>query len=305
MNSLVSVIVPTYNRERVIENAVNTVLNQTYKNIEIIVVDDGSADNTRVKLAAYEKKIKYYYKSNGGCSCARNFGIDKANGQFIAFLDSDDEWLPNKIEKQLVALEQNEGFGLAICDIAYVDNNKQVVYCSKLRETIKADGEILEQVLLIPNITCSYMMVKKQVFDIVGKFDETFDTANDYEMMLRITSKFKTVLIEEPLVRYKKSDNSVSHKLFSKNRLRAIEKLARYNPEFFTNKRRLIKNARSLIHLSYADDLLWHRYLKKSRNEIINSLKNRITLKAIILFLKNFLIVIIGLLWSKYKDKES
>jgi glycosyltransferase involved in cell wall biosynthesis len=102
---LVSIIIPTFNRAGIISKAIKSVLNQTYKNWELIIIDDGSVDNTKEVVKSYsskyKNKIKYYYKKNGGVCSARNFGIQKANGEYISLLDSDDEYKPRRIEIQL------------------------------------------------------------------------------------------------------------------------------------------------------------------------------------------------------------
>lgn len=300
---LVSVVIPTYNRAGTILNAIDSVLAQTYKSIEIIVVDDGSTDNTNEILSQYGDKIKYIYKINGGVSSARNAGIKEAKGEYIALFDSDDSWSPVKIEKQMAYLLEHPGYGIAISDIEYWDEDSHKVKVSKLRETIARDGYILEFVLKLPVMTCSYMLIKKEVFNQVGYFDESFKTADDFDMILRICSKYKAVLIEEPLIKYKKSDNSVSHRLFSGNRLRAIEKLYTYAPEFVRENKELLEQTKASINMSYAEDLLWHRYIKEAQKQVLESMYSHFTLRALMLFLKSIIISFLSLLSDNYKDK--
>ena len=112
---LVSVIIPTYNRAKTIERAVDSVLAQTWKELEVIVVDDGSTDQTNEVLKAYGDKIRVIHRQNGGASAARNTGIKAATGEIISFLDSDDEWLPSKTERQVNLLQRTESSGVGCC----------------------------------------------------------------------------------------------------------------------------------------------------------------------------------------------
>ncbi len=310
---LVSVIIPTYNRVNVICEAIDSVAKQSYKNIEIIVVNDGSTDNTEEVVNNYINTqtqriinppiIKYFNKQNGGCSSARNFGIKEAKGDYLAFLDSDDLWYPNKLEKQIKALITNTDYGLSISNIEFINENKEHVSFSNLRKSIIKDGDILEYILRMPRMTCSYIVARKDVFSEVGLFDETFKTANDFDMILRICNKFKTVLIEDSLVRYKKSNNSVSHKLFSRGRLMAVEKFKRYAPIFVNKNKRLISKTIAKICLDYGEDLLWNRYIKEAQKQLKQSLCNRVSLKAILLYGKSLLMQCFSLFNSKFKDK--
>ena len=109
---LVSVIIPTYNSSQYIKEAIDSVLAQTYKNFEIIVIDDGSTDNTKEVLAPYLSVIKYIYKNNGGPASARNRGIKEANGEFVAFLDADDVWKPDRLARGVDILDQRPEVGL-------------------------------------------------------------------------------------------------------------------------------------------------------------------------------------------------
>ena len=119
----VSVIIPTYNRAHLVSEAINSVLNQTYQDFEIIVVDDGSTDETCEKLRPYQDKIKYVYVKNGGAAYARNVGMKIARGKYIAFLDSDDLYYPYKIELQADFLDRFLGIHLVCTEISAFDND--------------------------------------------------------------------------------------------------------------------------------------------------------------------------------------
>ena len=125
---LVSVVIPTFNRSAVIIRAINSVFNQTFKDYELIIVDDGSSDDTyeSLKLFIDTKKIKYFRQNNLGVSAARNLGVKNANGQFVAFLDSDDEWLPHKLNEQIKYLSNNPDIKIVYSDEIWIRNGKRV-----------------------------------------------------------------------------------------------------------------------------------------------------------------------------------
>ena len=163
----VSVIIPTYNRGEVLEQAIKSVLNQTYQNYEIIVVDDGSTDNTHRILEKYGHKIRYYSKLHGGVSSSRNFGLEKSEGSWVAFLDSDDYWLPEKLERQIEFVRQNPEFLIVQTDEKWIRRGKFVNPMQKHR---KYGGWIFKQCLPLCIVSPSAVMVHQRVFNDVGVF---------------------------------------------------------------------------------------------------------------------------------------
>ena len=160
---IISVIIPTYNRENMIGYAIKSVLNQTFKNLEIIVVDDGSTDNTEEIIRDFkDKRVKYIkkYKKNRGISVARNIGIKVARGKYIAPLDSDDEWLPEKLDKQIKILQDGPPeLGVVYSNSCYIDKSGKNM--NKLRNTKKVEGYIYEDLLGRHTFYSTY---KKRVF---------------------------------------------------------------------------------------------------------------------------------------------
>jgi glycosyltransferase involved in cell wall biosynthesis len=302
---LVSVIIPAYNRAETITLAIDSALAQTYKNIELIVVDDGSSDNTKETLTRYGGSIKYIHKSNGGCSSARNAGIKTARGEYIAFLDSDDAWYPHKLEKQMSLINSDGGYGLAISEIEFVNNKMEHLDFSNIRKMLTSNEFALKHLLGLPPVVSSYLLIRKDVFSEVGLFDETLETAEDLEIMLRICSKFKGILADEPLVKYRKSADSISHKLFTGNRLRALEKLGQYAPGAASTLSFLIQKAKSKIHLAYAEDLLWNKYIKEAQKQLLMSLRDYFSFCAIGLLIKSWLMQALSPIMAKYKDRNS
>lgn len=282
---LVSVIIPTYNRAGVIKNAIESVLCQTYGNIEIIVVDDGSTDNTKDALLSCKDRIKYFYKENGGVSSARNFGIREARGEYVAFLDSDDIWLPPKIERQLDLLAKNNDLDCMIGDIEFIDISGKVMKRSDMRKQIPHDGMILKYLVKNFQTMCTILM-KREIFADVGYFDEELKTAEDIDMLLRIASKYKIGVTEQPLIRVRTGYPSLSGEIFTGNRLIALEKIGQYNPAFLSENKELIQKKISEINMQYAEDLLWHGYYDVARIAIFKSLSGHMSLKSFILLLK-------------------
>lgn len=299
----VSVIIPTYNRQRRVLDAINSALSQTYQNLEVIVVDDGSSDKTQENVLAYKDRVRYFYKANGGCSSARNMGIQQARGNFIAFLDSDDVWSPQKIEKQMINIQGNNDCGIVISEIEAINDDSEHLYYSDMRKYIPYDGYIFAHLLARPPITCSYMLVRKEAFDTVGLFDESLSTGEDFDMLLRICSVFKASVIDEPLLKYRISKDRISGLLFTRNRLKVLDKINSYAPELARGYRRNILKSKSDIHLSYADDLLFNRYLTESRSQILASLKNRFSFKGLLLYTKSWIVQVVGLLFASYRNK--
>jgi glycosyltransferase involved in cell wall biosynthesis len=198
---LVSVIIPTYNRANIIQSAINSAIAQTYKNTEIIIVDDGSNDATADLIAGFGNKVKFIYKENGGVSSARNLGIRKSSGELIAFLDSDDVWLPEKLEKQVSFFEQNPDFGMVLCDCFFMNESREITDRFSRRQNLPNDGYILEDVFQNPYLVPSSVLVRKEVLDEIGSFDEQISTAEDLDLHLRIAMNYKIALIAEPLVK--------------------------------------------------------------------------------------------------------
>lgn len=193
---LVSVIIPTFNRAKVVGRAVNSVLNQTFKDFECIVVDDGSTDETDSVLSGFADKIKVVKTENRGVSAARNLGAKLSIGKYIAFLDSDDEWKAQKLQKQLDFM-QKSGFRITQTDETWVRNGK---FVNKSTKYIRPSGDIFYNCLEVCAVTPSSVMMKKTLFFEYGGFDETIPVCEDYDLWLRMSLKEKFGLIDEPLI---------------------------------------------------------------------------------------------------------
>tara|TARA_X000001036_G_scaffold370100_1_gene356453 strand:+ start:90 stop:926 length:837 start_codon:yes stop_codon:yes gene_type:complete len=193
----VSVIIPTFNRFNLISRAIDSVLSQTIKPFEIIVVDDGSSDNTSTFIKNNYKSVKLIKQNNLGVSKARNVGIKNSSGNWIALLDSDDEWKKNKLEVQIKSLSEYDYYSVCHTNEIWIRNGIRV---NQKKRHQKYGGDIFDKCLDICRISPSSIMFKKNIIDEVGWFDEGLPICEDYDLWLRITANFKILFINKPLV---------------------------------------------------------------------------------------------------------
>ncbi len=194
---LVSVIIPTYNRWPMVGEAVDSVLCQTYCSFEIIVVDDGSTDETYEALRLRNAELEILRQSNRGVAAARNAGAKRARGKYVAFLDSDDLWLPRKLEVQTAFMERNPN--VAICQTEEIWVRGGVRVNPKARHR-KPNGDIFRRSLELCLVSPSATMMTTEVLDRIGGFDEDFPVCEDYELWLRMAVDHLVPLIDSPLV---------------------------------------------------------------------------------------------------------
>jgi glycosyltransferase involved in cell wall biosynthesis len=197
----VSVIIPTHNRAELLKRAIQSVLNQTYQDFELIVVDDGSTDNTEeVVRSLNDEKLRYLrHDKNRGAGAARNTGIRAAEGRYVAFQDSDDEWLPAKLEKQIRIIESAPSeVGVVYTGFWRIEDHKKV-YIPSPRITPK-EGNIHDILLKGNFIGTPVALVKRECFDRAGIFDEKLPKLEDWELWIRISKYYQFRYIDEPLV---------------------------------------------------------------------------------------------------------
>jgi glycosyltransferase involved in cell wall biosynthesis len=197
---LVSVIIPTYNSARYIEEALESVFEQTFQDFEIIVVDDGSSDETREILKKYGDRVKYLFQENSGPAGARNRGISNARGKYIAFLDADDLWLPTKLEKQLSLFRQRAHLGMVTTGACSFDEKGVYGFSANKRKTLMM-GNIARNIFLRSNLGTPTVMARKEVFDNIGLFEENIRQAEDDNMWIRIAAHYDIELIDEALIK--------------------------------------------------------------------------------------------------------
>jgi len=225
---LVSVIIPTYNRGWIIKEAIDSVLAQDFIDFELIVVDDGSTDNTIEILNSYQDDITVLQQNNKGVSAARNRGLSEASGRFIAFLDSDDLWLPEKLSSQVDFFNSNPDALICQTEEIWVRNNMRV---NPKKRHKKPWGMIFEPSLALCLVSPSAVMIRRSLFDEIGGFDETLPACEDYDLWLRISCRYPVFLIDTPLIikRGGHSDQLSASSGLDKFRIKAITKIIESN----------------------------------------------------------------------------
>ncbi len=196
---MISVIITSYNRMNYLVESLPSVLNQTFKDIEVIVVDDGSTDGTRAYVEfvkSRDKRVRYVREPGVGVSGARNRGIVVSRGEYICFLDSDDLWLPKKLEIQFREMV-SKGYHVSYTDEIWVRKGR---YVNPGRKHRKFGGWIFEKCVPLCIISPSSVMIKREVFRRVGLFDETFYVCEDYDLWLRICSIYPVLFIDKKLI---------------------------------------------------------------------------------------------------------
>ena len=196
-NPLISVILPTFNRGWILKEAVDSVLAQEFEDFELIVVDDGSTDNTRELLMGYSDSLRVMYQQNAGVSAARNRGIREATGGYIAFLDSDDLWLPKKLSIQTAFFKDKPDARVCQTEEIWIRNGVRVNPKKRHR---RDSGIIFERSVHLCLVSPSAVMIRRDLFDQVGLFDESIPACEDYDLWLRIGSRYPVYLIETPLI---------------------------------------------------------------------------------------------------------
>lgn len=223
----VSVIVPTYNRWPMVAEAVESALEQSYRNFELIVVDDGSEDETAPNLQKYGSRIRLLRQARRGVAAARNFGVRSSSGEYLAFLDSDDLWRPEKLKAQVSFMAANPE--LEICQTEEIWIRRGVRVNPKRRHR-KPSGDIFRPSLDLCLVSPSAVMIKRALFERVGGFDEAFPVCEDYDLWLRVAVDTPVPLMPLPLV-IKRGGHAdqLSHSTWGLDRFRilALQKLLR------------------------------------------------------------------------------
>jgi glycosyltransferase involved in cell wall biosynthesis len=270
----VSVIIPTYNCSQYLPQAIDSVLNQTYKNQEIIVVDDGSIDNTSEIIKSYLSKIRYVYQENQGVSEARNRGLYLAKGELIAFLDADDLFLPTKIERQVAIFDVQPEIGIVNSGFRIItENGEALMDVRRWQEIPDLTPEIW---LLYKPVLPSAMMFRREWFERVGGFDSRYFSCEDVEMTLRmVVAGCQAIWLPEVTVGYRQHQQSATWR----NSLRQVKNAEQMQDDFFAREDlpesiRNLEDRSRFYHFSWSAWLCYQsgnftemsEYLKKSRN---------------------------------------
>lgn len=269
----VSVVIPTYNAEFFISDTINSVLNQTYKDFEIILVDDGSTDNTdRIVAQQHAGKVKYIRQKNSGVSSARNKAISMTKGDFIAFIDCDDIWLENKLEAQVSILKKSKELGLVFSNAYILDEKGR-----RLKDFFKIvrphSGMVFNKLVqdnFIPMLTA---VVKREALDRVGLFDPRYKIAEDWDIFLRIARVYPVTYINQPLAEYRihKYSHSKNRKLMLRE---CIDILNKYINSVNEEIRLKLKGRLSLYNSMLGIIYFKEKEILKARSHFLSSLEN-------------------------------
>ena len=234
----ISVIIPTYNRCDLLKRAINSVIKQTVTPKEIIVVDNGSTDQTYQMVSSLFPEINYFIEKKRGVSAARNKGILESKSKWIAFLDSDDAWKPTKLEKQMeYSVFNQDKYRIIHTDETWYRNKK---FLNQLKKHKKSGGNIFKNCLQLCCISPSSVVLKKQIFEEYGLFDENLEVCEDYDMWIRITSKEEVGFLDSPLVlKYGGHSDQLSKKFWGMDRFRIISLEKNLKNEHFSKSQKI------------------------------------------------------------------
>lgn len=223
----ISVIIPSYNRAKLLARALDSVLQQTRPVDEIVVVDDGSTDETRALLEEQYPMVNYFFQSNRGVSAARNTGIEQSSGNWIALLDSDDSWAKTKLEEQCQAISAMPEYRICHTEEIWIRNGVRV---NQMQKHKKYGGQIFQKCLPLCVISPSSVLIARSVFRQAGLFDESYRACEDYELWLRLCASRPVLFVETPLTnKYGGHDDQLSRKYWGMDRFRvsALDKTIR------------------------------------------------------------------------------
>ena len=202
----VSVIIPSFNCARYVGRAIESVLSQSYRDYEIIVVDDGSTDGTAETVNSYKDKVRYFYQSNSGVSSARNLALKVSSGAFVAYLDADDLWYPQKLDRQMQYLDAHPDCGLLHSDVSVVDEEDRIVHTRFNAETARPipQGHCTRDLLQRCHIQTLTVVERRECIERIGGFDEQLPIAQDYMHWIMIAlGGWAFGYIDEPLAKYR------------------------------------------------------------------------------------------------------
>jgi len=227
VNPLVSVVIATYNMSAYLPEAVESVRSQTYGPIEIIIVDDGSTDNTAAVVDQWKKdtRVRYVHQDNQGQTVAKNRGISESTGEYIAFLDADDRWKAAKLEQQMRFFDEDRSVGVVYTDTVIIDEYGRE---TGRRKIARPQGRVTEQLLDDNFVEFGSAVVARHALERMGAFDETLSMSIDYDLWLRLSTAYLFRYVDQPLLEYRVWSGQMSRKMLQRTDciLRVYEKFA-------------------------------------------------------------------------------
>ena len=250
---LVSVVIPAFDAEAFIAEAVESVLAQTYSSVECIVVDDGSSDGTSEAVGRFGTRVRLVQQANEGVSKARNAGASVARGDFLAFLDADDVWLPTRLSRQVAVIGESS-VSVVVCAAKVVDRHLKEQATLRLDPVIPSrETMLLQQGSLV---SCSSnMLITRACFDSVQGFDERMSMSADWDLLLRLIERGRLGYIDEPLVLYRRHEGNMSRNVaaMEKDMLLAYEGAFARTPELHRIRKKAYARLHRMLAGSYLD----------------------------------------------------
>ena len=269
MDNLVSIVIPTYNRGHILNRAIESILNQSYKSIEVIIVDDCSSDNTAQLMERYKDDVRVIYcklKHNSGACYARNKGVDLSSGDYIGFLDSDDWFFPNKIEVQMKMMNRTK------CDLCISNYLRVDEYGKKTEKKIipSKGNEIIWHLLYCNFITTGTLIGKKECFQNI-KFDENMPRYQDWDLAIRMAKKYTFCFVQYPLLEQEHQSQSITASTSAEKTIFSLKRILEKNIDLYRCDMKSLSQIKWLIGMnSLATDRidyssLWYGALKSER----------------------------------------
>lgn len=269
---LVSAVIPTYNYARYVAGAVESVLAQSFDDLEIVVVDDGSTDETADTLHPFLDRIRYIRQEHRGLAAARNTGIRVARGPYVAFLDSDDLWLPEKVSVQSARLDDDPAVGLVYGEAALFAETSPGTATLHSYWAHHPSGKILPWLVRQNVVPSPTPMVRRELFDQVGPFDETLSACEDWDMWIRIAQVSEFAYVDRVLAKYRvhAANMSLDYERMMTNGLRVLEK-AFSSPNLSPEIKRLRRSIISRRHADYALGCFYEGRYAQARRSVIRA----------------------------------
>ena len=272
---VISVIVPVFNGEKTISETIRSILNQTFQDLEILIINDGSTDNTLEILSEFEdERIKIFSYENGGLPVARNRGIEQSSGDFVTFLDADDLWEPEKLEEQLKSLRHNPKAGVSYSWTSFIDENSQFLYAW---EPVYYSGDVYPDLLLRNFISSgSNIMIKRSVIEKAGYFDPNLKSVEDWDYYLRLAALCEFAVVPKYHILYRKSSQSMTAKVdvMEETNLFVIERAFKNAPRELQHlKRKTLGYAYRYISKQCLGYSLNQEDIRKSQQKILKALQ--------------------------------
>ncbi len=272
----ISVIIPTYNAAEYLPEAIESVLAQTFKDYELIVVDDGSTDGTESVVKKFGDRIRYFRQENRGPGAAKNLGIRNSRGPLLATLDADDKWVPHKLQAQYEYMKAHPEAGMVNANVSTFDEKGIVTYevDGTLRKTYQ--GWVFDRLIIQNFIASGTVMFRKECLDKVGLFPENYMISEDWHLWLRIAKEYPVGYINEPLGLYRWQEKSLTwdYAKAYPDRLAVLNEIISLYPDYFKNRKRLIRRAYGSLFMRYGYALFDRGDYADARAKFFVSIRN-------------------------------